>query len=162
MRQISVPPDTTPVNWKTQSGAAVLQAVPCLQGYNSPEVSLLLVLLCFFESSQITMEVLWRGGTLQKRWSQLGEITEMGAFESGLHRDLGAILSDRSGLSQSFQKLEAVHIIRTVSSTGMTILDQQIVARVTDSLPHTIKTFWMHQALLVTSHGFPRKYLEPK
>jgi len=162
MRPIFVTPDTSPSDWKAQSEAAASKAAPCLQGCNSSEISLLLVLLCFFEGSRITKELLWRGSTRQKRWSQLGEMIEMGAFETGLHHDLGAILSDYSGLSQSFRKLEALHVIRAVPSNGMTILDQQIVARVTDGLPRAIKTFWMHQALLIASHGFPRKYLEPK
>ncbi|KAI4166538.1 MAG: hypothetical protein LQ343_007969 [Gyalolechia ehrenbergii] len=155
-------PDTTVPDWKVKSEAVALQVAPTLRQYNSEEISLLLVLLCFLESSQLTTDLLWRGSTHQKRWSQLGEATEVGAFEICLDRDLSTISSDHSGLSQLFQKLEAAHVIWVDSSTGMAALDQQVVARVIDGLPRTIKTFWMHQALLITIHGFPRKYLEPK
>ena len=155
-------PDTTIPNWKVQSEAVVLQVVPTLRQYKPQEISFLLVLLCFLESSQLTTELLWRGSTHQKRWSQLGEATEVGAFETCLDRDLGRVCSDHAGLSQLFQKLEAAHVIRVDSSTRMTALDQQVVARVIDGLPRTIKPFWMHQALLITIHGFPRKYLEPR
>lgn len=162
LSQAAVMPDTTVPDWKVQSEAVALQVVPTLRQYNSQEISLLLVLLCFLESSRLTTELLWRGSTHQKRWSQLGEATEVGAFETCLDRDLGTMFSDHSGLSQLFQKLEAAHVIRVDSSTGMGALGQQVVARVTDGLPRTIKTFWMHQALLITIQGFPRKYLEPK
>ena len=162
LSQASVMPDTTVPDWKVQSEAVVLQVVPTLRRYNSQEISLLSVLLCFLESSQLTTELLWRGSTHQKRWSHLGEATEVGAFETCPDRDLGTIFSDHSGLSQSFSKLEAAHVIRAKHCTGMAALDQEVVARVTDGLPRILKTFWMHQALLITIHGFPRKYLEPK
>ena len=162
LSQAAVMPDTTVPDWKVQSEAVALRIVPTLRQYNSQETSLLLVLFCFLESSQLTTELLWRGSTHRRRWSQLGEATEVGAFETCLDRDLGTMFSDHSGLSHMYHKLEAAHVIRVDSSTGMGALDQQVVARVTDSLPRTLKPFWMHQALLITIHGFPRKYLEPK
>ena len=162
LNQAAMMPDTTVPDWKIQSETVILQVVPTLRQYNSQEISLLLMLLCFLESSQLTTELLWRGNTHQKRWNQLGETTEVGAFETCFDRDLGKMCSDHSGLNQLFQKFEAALIIRVDSFIKMTALNQQVVARVTDGLPRIIKPFWMHQTLLITIHGFPRKYLKPK
>ncbi len=140
---------------------AVLQAVPQLRDIKPSGITLLLVLLCFFEGSQITRELLFRGSTPQRRWSQQGD-SEEEAPDTGLHPDLGAILSDLSELGQKFDELERALVIRRDSSTGMTTIDCQIVTLVTDGLSDVVKTFWKHQALLIACHGFPRKYLEPE
>ena len=120
------------------------------------------MLLCFLENFQLTTELLWRGNTYQKRWNQLGETTEIKVFETCFDRDLGKMCSDHSNLNQLFQKFETAFIIRVDFFIKMTALNQQVVARVTDGLPRIIKLFWMHQALLIIIHGFPRKYLKPK
>ena len=154
--------DAAPPDWKAKSAAAALQAFPKLRDVNSTKVSLLLVLLSFFDDVPITAELLWRGGTYQKRWNQLGEVTELELANLGLHQDLSSMLSDRPGLNQLFLELETANVIQIAPSTGLKILNRQTAAQVVADLPDTTKIFWRHQVLLITSYAFPRRYLGPK
>lgn len=89
---------------------------------------------------------------------------EVGAAEVGLEHDLVTILSDYSGLVQLLNELEAITIIKKNSSSGTPsfTLDPRVLTRVREGLSSVLQSFWRSQALLIASHSFPRKYLEPE
>ena len=149
-------------DWKAQSEITVSQALPSLGEHSSERVNLLLLLLCFFQSSPLTLDLLWRGGTRQTRWNEQGEKEALAAYEIGLDHDLIRILSDYQELEQSIRKLEIAQVIRRVSlfDTPAFLLDRPISTRVIEGLSNDLMSFWMQQALLIASHCFPRKYLE--
>lgn len=66
---------------------------------NHDDASLLLVLLCFFDTSTILERVLTRGGASCRCWNELGEVDEVPSTDSGLHFRLVEIFSDDARLT---------------------------------------------------------------
>lgn len=157
-------PEAGPHAWKAQTEVAILQAVPQLAKHNSRETSLLLTLLCFFKTLQVTADFLWRGATAQPRWGENGEIEVVNIAESHLDSELVATLSDRPGLVRLLHNVEAENIVRVdpaAVETSTFTVNSNVAERVLERLPHTLKIFWSQQALLIASNAFPRKFIEP-
>ncbi len=154
---------TSASEWKTCSEEAAIRAEPRLIEYGSGNAALVLVLLCFLDSSQITTGVLYRGSTVQNRWSECGETEEATAYQAGLVHEVVALLSDNTELDLAFRNLLAASAIRTEPrTTGPPIytVDDQVKIRVYENLPRIVRSFWRRQALILVSHGFPRRYLD--
>lgn len=150
-------------DWKDRSEEAALEAEPRLVQSGLGKSALLLVILSFLNSSQITTSVLHRGGTPRKRWSESGEMKEVTAFQAGLVDEVIALLSNDVELDLALRNLLAISAIKMEPlTTGQPVftLDDQIQTRVSERLSSELKTFWRHQALLLVSHGFPRRYLD--
>ena len=147
-------------DWKNRSEAAASEAEPRLLGNNSGNPTLLLVLLSFLDSSQLTKDVLHRGGTSRKRWSECGEIEEVTAIQAGLVHEVVALLSNNMELDSALTKLLAISAIQMEPGQSAFTLDDQVKARVSERLSGVLRSFWRRQALLLISHGFPRPYLD--
>ena len=154
---------TSASHWKSCSEAAAIQAEPRLIEYGSRNAALVLVLLCYLDSSQITTGVLYRGSTSQNRWSECGEIEEVAAYQAGLVHEVVTLLSDDTELDLAFRSLLAASAIRaepcTIGPTTYAVNDQ-VKIRVYENLLPIVRSFWRRQALLLVSHGFPRRYLD--
>jgi len=152
-------------NMFATSEVAALAAEPGLRECSSGKPALLLVLVCFLASSQISSGMLHRGGTPRNRWSEYGEMEEITAVEAGIAPELVALLSDGTELELAFGNLLAASVIRMeLPKTGPPTftVDDQVKNRVSERLPLIVRTFWRRQALLLVSHGFPRRYLDAK
>lgn len=156
---------TSASEWKSCSEEVARRAEPRLIEYGSGNAALFLMLLCFLDSSQITTGELYRGSTAQNRWSECGETEEVTACQAGLVHEVVALLSDDAELHLAFGNLLAAGAIRenpgTTEPTTHT-MDDQIKIRICEDLPCIFKSFWRRQALMLVSHGFPRRYLDSK
>ena len=149
--------------WKSCSEEAAIRAERRLIEYGSGNAALVLVLLCFLDSSQITTGVLYRGSTAQNRWSECGETEEVTACQAGLVHEVVALLFDDAELDLALGNLLAAAAIREEpGTTGPTTytMDDQIKIRICENLPRKVRSFWRRQALMLVSHSFPRRYLD--
>jgi hypothetical protein len=147
--------------WKAPSIAAASKALPGLVGIHSEDPKLLLILLCFLASSEVPLDLLFRGASPRRRWSEHGEIEETDALYTGLQSELVHLLSSIPKLSNAFGELVSLSAISRISDQTY-MVDRAILACVTDSLPPGLHSFWRLQALVVTYRAIPWKYLEPR
>jgi hypothetical protein len=150
----------TTSHWKAPSIAAASEALPGVGGIHSEDTKLLLVLLCFLASSEVPLDLLFRGASPRRRWNEHGEIEEADALYSGLHSELVHLLSSMAKLSNAFGELVALSAVSR-NSDQTYIVDQAVLACVSDSLPPELHSFWRLQALIVVYRSIPWKYLEP-
>lgn len=120
---------------------------------------LLLILLCFFSSCKMSLDLLSRGGSPRRRWAKDGEIEEVSARHVGLLTDLERLLSDDSRLRRAAHELQIMLVISR--SDDLYTLDAAIRARVLDRLPPELHSSWRQQALVIVHRLVPWKYLEP-
>ncbi len=148
-------------SWKAPSIAAASEGLPGLVGIHSEDPKLLLVLLCFLASSEIPLDLLFRGASPRRRWSENGEIEETDALYTGLQSELVHLLSSIPKLSNAFGELVSLSAISRISDQTY-VVDRAILACVTDSLPPGLHSFWRLQALIIAYRAIPWKYLEPR
>ena len=151
----------TASHWKAPSTAVAAKALPGPEAFHSEEAKLLLLLLCFLASLEVPLDLLLRGASPRKRWNEHGEIEEMDACRAGLLPELVHLLSNTAKLTNAFCELLLLSAISRNSDQTYT-LDQAIRSHVFDSLPSEFHPFWRLQALVVSYHSIPWKYVEPR
>jgi hypothetical protein len=84
---------------------------------------------------------------------------EVAAIDAGLVSELGSLLSDTPRLNDAFHELVQLSAVSKVSS-HIYIIDNDVAARVRESLCPEMIVFWREQALMVTYRAIPWKYTE--
>lgn len=121
-----------------------------------PQDKDLLILLCFLADSKVSIDMLHRGGTPRKRWTEDGRIGDM----SALHDiTLQLLLSDLSALKEAMNGLQRRSAV-SVDMGGTYTLRPDIKATVLEELPSADFLFWRRQALIIAYRAVPWKYLE--
>ncbi|KAK6206923.1 hypothetical protein QIS74_13411 [Colletotrichum tabaci] len=122
-----------------------------------PYSKTLLLLLCFLANAQVSAEMLHRGGTPRKRWTEEGGIKVTGAPHDAA---LQPLLSDLPTLHDAMAELERLSAIN-LSVDGKCTLHPGVRTAVLKSLPPESYSFWRWQALATAYRAVPWKYLEP-
>ncbi|KAF4419031.1 hypothetical protein CGGC5_v011015 [Colletotrichum fructicola Nara gc5] len=121
-----------------------------------PQDKDLLILLCFLADSKVSTDMLHRGGTPRKRWTEDGGIGDT----SALHDiTLQPLLSDLSALKEAMNGLQRRSAV-SVDMGGTYTLRPDIKATVLEELPSADYPFWRRQALIIAYRAVPWKYLE--
>jgi len=132
---------------------------------DSKDATTLLLLFCFLEPSAISEVLLHRGSTLQRRWHEDGEVTEVSAEVEGLDRHLTALIQNETEFDTAIEKLLSYSLISCnkeidgLRSFSVHPLVQYCTReRVSPATANT----WRWQAILLICHAFPRnRYIEP-
>lgn len=123
----------------------------------SADSKLLLLLVCMLGSSAFSPSFLVFGATARKRWTEQGHIED--AACAGLASELRTLLSDVSRLQRAFDELENASVLTKTCGDRYT-MSAATRSRVLTTLLPEVKQFWRSQALFVTCHAVPWKYLE--
>ncbi|KAJ4132713.1 hypothetical protein NW754_015529 [Fusarium falciforme] len=161
----SVEPDTLPVGmsssaWRSSALEAVSSYLFDEHSSRSEDASILLVLVSFFSPyDKIPLDLLVRGSTNRRRWTADGKIETVDAIPVGLVPELAELLSDASRLSNIFEELCRVSAILKYSDDAYH-LNEDMSARIHESLDPKGLSFWRQQALIVAYRAIPWKYIE--
>ena len=104
---------------------------------------------------QVPKVLIDRATTPQKRLGEKGEIRELAPGEAGLDRNLASLLSNKSRLQQSLDRLVSCSVVgQEESMNGLTsyvcYCDSTRVAFGQDTC------YWMHRAFELLCYVFPR------
>lgn len=161
----SVQPDTLSVGmassaWRASALEAVSSYLFDEHSSRSEDASILLVLMSFFSPyDKIPLDLLVRGSTNRRRWTADGKIETVDAIPVGLVPELAELLSDASRLSNIFEELCRVSAILKYSDDAYH-LNEDMSARIHESLDPKGLSFWRQQALIVAYRAIPWKYIE--
>lgn len=144
--------------WINSSMAAVSEACPELEQIQSEDSKILLVLLCFLGQAEIPLNLLSYGSSSRKRWSELGEIMELNALDSGLLRDLTRICLHPARLEDALSILEISSAISR--SNKCCQVYQHIRDTIFSKLPMEHHPLWKLQAFIIAYRSITWKYLE--
>ena len=78
---------------------------------DSKEASILLLLFCFLDASNISETMLDRACSPQKRWSRTGEMLELAPIDAGLNSGLVALIKDEVAFDDAIEKLLSFSLI---------------------------------------------------
>ncbi|KUJ07295.1 uncharacterized protein LY89DRAFT_677915 [Mollisia scopiformis] len=145
--------------WKTLSTTAASGAVPRPRTNHSEDAMLSLVLLCSLASSEVPLDLISRGASPRRRWNAHGGIEEKDALYIALSSALVDLLSSIAKLDNALCELVSLSAI-SKSSDETYMVNRAVQARVSDSLPPELHSFWRLQALVVAYRSIPWKYLE--
>lgn len=149
-----------PSLWKRPSLEAASKALLRSGSTCSEDAKTLFVVLSFLAPCEkLPKDLLIRGSTPRRRWNRHGEMEEVAAIDAGLVSELGSLLSDTPRLNDAFHELVQLSAVSKVSS-HIYIIDNDVAARVRESLCPEMIVFWREQALMVTYRAIPWKYTE--
>jgi hypothetical protein len=100
--------------------------------------------------------MLGRATCPQQRWSEYGEAREITQHDAGLHQDLLDLLSDRTKLNRTIERLSSLSIISEEASTDGTICYVCRCESARSSYEQN-KARYIHQAFELCCYVFPRK-----
>ncbi|KAL8646466.1 MAG: hypothetical protein Q9210_006126 [Variospora velana] len=132
---------------------------------DSKEASMLLLLFCFLDASNISETMLDRACSPQKRWNRIGEMSELAPIDAGLNNNLIALIKDEVAFDDAIEKLlsfSLIHLDNDVNGLRNFSVHPLIQHCASQRVPLWLQDQWRLQAILVVCHAFPRnKYLEP-
>jgi hypothetical protein len=140
--------------WKTLSTIAASGAVPRPRINYSKNTGLLLVLLCFLASSEIPLDLLYRGGSPRRRWNIHDGIEKINTLHIGLSSTLVDLLSSIAKLNNAFGELMSLSAISKYSNQTY-IINRAVQVYISDNLPPELHSFWKLQALVVAYRSIP-------
>lgn len=142
----------------SMSLAIVSVVIPHLKAAGSADSARLTILLSFLADHDIPIDLLYRGSSRRKRWTEGGEIIETDPAELGLSEHLMRVCAhDR--LTNTLSELQSLSAIVRTSDSKFKLRErerQEIQERLTPSL----RSFWCLQALILACRSVPWKYLE--
>lgn len=145
--------------WKTPCTRVASDVLPGLEGTESEDAKVLVVLLCFLAQSEIPLALLSRGASRRKRWDESGGIEQREAFGSGLFDELVRICSCNMTLNRALSQLQSSSAIPKISDDTFK-LDQCVKAAILRRIPTEHHSAWRLQALIIACRSIPWKYLE--
>jgi len=110
-------------NWEGAARSAITASQLGATIQMPDEVNLLMMLLSFLDSSTIRRDILFRGGSLQPRWSRLGEVELVSPMEAGINLSFVKLLSNISDLNAAIDLLIAKSFLYTKPTTGEARVD---------------------------------------
>lgn len=126
-----------------------------LTAMGSADAELLIILLSFLADHEVSADLLCRGASPRKRWTDDGVISEKGPAELGLSEDLIRICSPNT-LTKTLSNLQSAIVWTTTSRFKLRKRERErILKRLSPWNP-----FWCLQALIVACRSVPWKYLE--
>ena len=132
---------------------------------DSKEASILLLLFCFLDASNISETMLDRACSPQKRWNRIGEMSELAPIDAGLNSGLVALIKDEVAFDDAIEKLlsfSLIHLDNDVNGSRNFSVHPLVQYCASQRVPSRLQDEWRLQAILVVCHAFPRnKYLEP-
>ncbi|KAI3320953.1 hypothetical protein HD806DRAFT_504076 [Xylariaceae sp. AK1471] len=123
----------------------------------SHDAQLVLLLSSFLSTSEkIHRHLLLRGAACRGRWSEQGEIEEVGADCAD---DLSALLSDTQRVAHALYELnQASEVLEHFDQTYR--MNEATAARIHAALSAEQRLFWKHQALVIVYRAIPWNYIE--
>ncbi|KAL0764103.1 hypothetical protein CaCOL14_013430 [Colletotrichum acutatum] len=121
----------------------------------------LLRLSYFFASSYHVPVDMLRSGTAPRcRWSKEGDVV---CRQSSVHPHLVSFINDQTRLEDAIDKLTEKRYIECTTTDGLKMyrLLPNGSSKALDGLDQESASYWKRQALLVSYHAIPWKYLEP-
>jgi len=132
---------------------------------DSKEASILLLLFCFLDASNISETMLDRACSPQKRWNRMGEMSELAPIDAGLNSGLVGLIKDEVVFDDAIEKLlsfSLIHLDNDVNGSRNFSVHPLVQHCASQRVPSRLQDEWRLQAILVVCHAFPRnKYLEP-
>lgn len=146
------------LNHDTRSIAMVSDVIPQLKVTGSADSTHLIILLSYLANHEVPIDLLCRGASPRKRWTEDGDIVETDPAELGLSNDLIRICSPDT-LTKVLSELQSLSAIDWVSNSRFK-LTERVRDGILDRLPNSTHSFWCLQALILASRSIPWKYLE--
>ncbi|RCI12111.1 hypothetical protein L249_0945 [Ophiocordyceps polyrhachis-furcata BCC 54312] len=143
------PPSTTIFERLTSGSGALERHTPRDFGRNREAVALA-------SNSKISTDILYRGGTPRKRWTEDGGIGLTSALPDVA---LQPLLSDLSTLNDAMGQLQRLSAV-SANVGGTYTLRSDVQATVLEKLPPETYPLWRRQALIIACRAVPWKYLE--
>ncbi|CAJ0555356.1 Ff.00g054210.m01.CDS01 [Fusarium sp. VM40] len=146
--------------WKAASLTAAVKAISSSQSMLSEDTKILLIFLSFLSiPDKIPLDLLFRGGSPRKRWSEAGDIEQLNADHSDLAHELCVFLSDETRLQNSINESRSSSAILD-SSDGTYTLNEATMSGISKKLTAEDASVWRSQVLVVTYRAIPWKYIE--
>lgn len=124
----------------------------------SDNAYLMATLLSFFAEHENSLDLLCRGGSPRKRWTEAGSIMETNAVDSGLCHELSCICSTNN-LKIALGELCSISVISWISDDSFSLNDTTR-HEIRSNLPPSLESFWSLQAFIIAYRSVPWKYLE--
>ncbi|KAL4889252.1 hypothetical protein BDV59DRAFT_195802 [Aspergillus ambiguus] len=138
-----------------RSVAVVSEVISDPTTTGSADAEPLIILLSFLADHEVSADLLCRGASPRKRWTDDGEISEMGPAELGLSDELIRICSPNT-LTRTLSELQSAIVWTSTSRFKLSQRERgKILKRLSPS-----NSFWCLQALIVACRSVPWKYLE--
>jgi hypothetical protein len=146
--------------WKAASLTAAVEAISSSQNMFSVDTKILLIFLSFLSiPDKIPLDLLFRGGSPRKRWSEAGDIEQLDADHSDLAHELCAFLSDETRLQNSINESRLSSAILD-NGDGTYTLNEATMSGISKKLTAEDTSVWRSQVLVVTYRAIPWKYIE--
>lgn len=147
--------------WEIASVEAAFQVVPELRSAQAADAGYLLVFLCFLADSPVPLELLSRGATPRKRWSDSGSIEETDVLLYDLSPVIVTICSSSSKLKDVLSQLRSLSAITETSEHTFRV-DRTLADVILTAVPIGFHHTWRLQACIMACHSVPWKYLESR
>lgn len=142
------------------TAASLGQPSAASQASEDDNTTLTLLVSFLSPAHEVTNDLLRRGGSPRRRWTEQGHVREVEATAAGLSRELTGLLSDPTRLGHALDSLNS----QTVLSRSGTAyaLNEQAARAIRKELSAEQLSFWKRQACIVAYRAVPWKYLESR
>ncbi|PYH93607.1 hypothetical protein BO71DRAFT_327280 [Aspergillus ellipticus CBS 707.79] len=142
----------------SMSLAIVPVVIPHLKAARSADSVRPTILLSFLADHDIPIDLLYRGSSRRKRWTEGGEIIETDPAELGLSEHLIRVCAhDR--LTNTLSELQSLSAIVWTSNSTFQLRERER-REIQERLSTSLRSFWCLQALILACRSVPWKYLE--
>ena len=132
----------------------------------SEDARKLILVFCYLDPAKIPEAMLDRACSLQKRWSQDGEVVEEGPSVSGIDKDLIKTIKDELRFDDAIEILKSFSLIYVSEDENTGLRNFSIHPLVQycalQRIPIEVQNYWRRQAIALICHAFPLdEVLEP-
>jgi hypothetical protein len=123
-----------------------------------PAIGSAILLIGSMKDATLSPQVIRRGVSVQPRWSDLGEVSNISSVQSGIDASLVKLFSNETTSGRVFLVLQGEPFVKRNMNTSFKSLtvDAELFSRISEALTPSERQWWEEQAFAFVRHAFPR------